>query len=75
MCAPGIFHPNQYLLLNGSYENQGFCSLLILILTLNSRFISVFLKLLVWSVCTMHLWLQNWHSDICYHSNKFGLYA
>lgn len=23
MCAPGVFHPNQYLLLNGSYEKSG----------------------------------------------------
>lgn len=73
MCAPGIFHPNQYLLLNGSYENQGFFCLLIV--TVNNRFISAFLKPLAWSVCTMQLWLQNWHYGICLHSNKFAPYV
>lgn len=54
-------------------KNQGFCCLLIL--TLNNRFISAFLKPLVWSVCTMQLWLQNWHYDICFHTIKFAPYA
>lgn len=55
MCAPGIFHPKQYLeyetLLNGSPGNQGFCCLLIL--TLNIRFISAFLNPL-FGACVQH---------------------
>lgn len=75
MCAPGTFHPNQYLLLNESYENHAFCCLLTL--TLNNRFISAFWKPLVLSICrgknpTVVIELT---LNICFSSNKFAVYT